>query len=177
MSQKLAEDLAASIATAKPLFHKLSHWRESLPKDVTQLDQIAWDGRTTRYPATIYFAYLTLVACIWRGVLRATVHSSEPAQIIDINDLAEPCSMSMEDFTPDLTPYPEMNFQIAQDSVDNSTLIQELYEASLNCASTIIDFSASMPMAALSEFWYSCKPSSLSVTTYYPRICIIRASV
>lgn len=156
MSQKLAEDLGNSIAAAKPLFHRLSHWRESLPLGVAQSNHVNWNQKQGQYPATVYFSYLTLVACIWRAILRATVRSSEPAQIIDINDIPEPGSMSMDEFTPDLTQYPEMNFQLAQDSEDNGSLIQELYEASLNCASTIIDFSANMPMSAFSEFWHSC---------------------
>lgn len=157
MSQKLAEDLGSSIAAAKPLFHRLSHWRESLPPEVTHSNHVNCNQKQARYPATVYFSYLTLVACIWRAVLRATVRSSEPAQIIDINDIPEPGSMSMDEFTPDLTQYPEMNFQLAQDSEENGSLIQELYEASLNCASTIIDFSANMSMSAFSEFWHSCK--------------------
>lgn len=151
MSQKLAEDVAGSIAIAKPLFRSLSNWRE--PQDSITESQ-------SRYPATIYFAYLTLVACIWRAVLRATVRSSEPPQVIDIHDIAEDCSLSMEDFTTDINPYPEINFQPALNSQENGTLIQELYQASLNCATTIVEYSANLPLTAFSEFWYSCKSDS-----------------
>lgn len=162
MSQKLAEDVGGSIAVAKPLFRLLSTWRESLPQ-YTHHGCLS-EGQS-RYPASVYFAYLTLVACVWRAVLRATVASSDPPQVIDFHEdesaaaAADLGSLSVEDVSFELNPYPEINFRSAgdADAGQDGTLMQELYEASLNCASNAIQFSANLTMPAFSEFWHSCK--------------------
>lgn len=81
--QRLGEDLAQSISTAKPLFDRLNDWRSSISAPEPFDDNIVEAGP---YPTATYFAYLTLVTYAWRALLRLSVRSSPPPKIIDVED-------------------------------------------------------------------------------------------
>lgn len=159
--------MAASIETAKPLFHQLKIWRERLPLGLNEHSlRETTLGVGSPYPATIYHAYLTLVVYVWRALLRTTVRSAEPPQVIHVED-----PIAATGFDPTFIGdfgwgdlhrhYPEMDFRPSNSRQESSsTMVGELYEAALNCAGTVIEFVSKLACAAFSEFWYSCKTKS-----------------
>lgn len=149
--------MPASIETAKPLFHRLSVWRERMPLPTDQ--PILHDmlgGSQSTCQATVYNAYLTLVVCIWRALLRTTVRSSEPPQIIHVDDPFEGGHCFPGDNHWNFSGLPEMDFRPTDDRSESSTMVQELYEAALHCASTVVDFVSKLTAPVFSEFWYTC---------------------
>ena len=159
--------MAASIETAKPLFHQLKVWRERLPLAMNDHSlRETTTGLGSLYPATIYHAYLTLIVYVWRALLRTTVRSAEPPQVIHVED-----PIATTGFDPAFIGdfgwgglhrhHPEMDLRPINSREDsNSTMVGELYEAALNCADTVVEFVSKLACTAFSEFWYSCKSKS-----------------
>ncbi|KAF4993339.1 hypothetical protein FDECE_13454 [Fusarium decemcellulare] len=162
-SQKLCKNLAASIDVAKPLFRRLSTWRESLPllpNHHSVADTVP--GAKSPYPATTYNAYLTLVVCVWRALLRPMNPSAEPPR----NNTAQNSSQSNSDSFFDETHW-ESDVAGAEPPVDpetqeNTTLMDEIYEASVNCANTFAGFVLNLAPASYLSILVSVADSHCS---------------
>ncbi|RFN42549.1 fungal specific transcription factor [Fusarium flagelliforme] len=155
-SQNLAEDISASVEIAKPLLQSLRTWRESLPmltsgSSVREMSA----GGPERLPSTIYHAYLVLLLYIWRALLRTTVRSSDPPQVIHIQDMSESATNIFRDFDWGFDYLPAIEVPANESLGENSTVVIELYEAAISCATSITDFMSSLDYAAYSQFWYS----------------------
>ena len=159
--------MIGSIETAKPLFNRLRMWREQLPllTNDHSLHETSMGVRSP-YPATIYNAYLTLVVYVWRALIRTTVRSAEPPQVIHVEDPVAATSV-LPSFIGDFgwgnlhRHHPEMDLRPSDGREESSsTVVEELYEAALGCAETVVDFVSNLACAAFSEFWYSCKSKS-----------------
>lgn len=111
-------------------------------------------------PSTIYHAYLVLLMYIWRALLRTTVRSSDPPQVIHIQDMSESATNLFRDFDWGFDYLPTMEVPVNELLGENSTVIIELHEAAISCATSITDFISSLDNAAYSQFWYSCKSKS-----------------
>jgi hypothetical protein len=156
-SQRLAVDLSASLAVAKPLLDTLGSWRASLPSGSGQHAQHEPTTRAqAQLPATIHNAYWTLLVYVWRALLRATVRSSDPPVVIHIQDSSD-SGYFPEDVNWSFDYLPEMDARVEEDVNDNSHKVRELHEAALTCATNVLDFLSSLDYLAFNEFWYSCK--------------------
>ncbi|KAI9148430.1 riboflavin transporter MCH5 [Paramyrothecium foliicola] len=153
--QRLAEDITASVEVAKPLLHSLGAWRESLniPGNGVLLHETMAAVQKS-LPATIYHAYLVLLVLVWRALLRTTVRSCEPPQVIDLQDLLDPTASLFRDLDWGFNYLPEVDIR-AENPTEKNTIAEELYEASMSCATSILDFNASLDYSTLSQFWYS----------------------
>lgn len=163
--QRLAEDLSASIETAKPIFERLGAWRStiSVPEPLhlgAHHDDL---GADPEYPATVYFSYITLVAYVWRALLRPTVSSTPPPLIVDTDQLfQDTLDISQQTFRyeglswnlPDLS-----EIELPSMSGNNGSIatIRELYQASLSWAVSVVDFTHQLSPGNFGEFWYGCK--------------------
>jgi len=107
-------------------------------------------------PSTIYHAYLVLLMYIWRALLRTTVRSSDPPQVIHIQDMPESATDLFRDFDWGFDYLPAMEVPANELLGEHSTVVKELYEAAISCATSITDFISSLDYAAYSQFWYSC---------------------
>lgn len=113
-------------------------------------------GVQTSVPATVYHAYLVLLMYVWRALLRTTVRSSDPPHIINIQDPPEAANSLFGDIHWDFEYLPETDIQIDEDWREKSTIVGELYEAAISCATSAVDFVSGLESPAYSQFWYSC---------------------
>ncbi|CAI6061482.1 unnamed protein product [Clonostachys chloroleuca] len=176
-SQILAHEMALSVETARPIFRSLTTWRESLPL-ASATGHILHDtvpGTASPYPATIYNAYLILVACVWRAILRTTVKSSEPAQIIHVEDPADATVAFLNDLRWEFHHLPEMDFRLDHGHRENGTMVGELYEASLGCADTLVDFVSNLAAPSFGEFWHSWSRIGFALMSNFLMLLLVQA--
>ncbi|POR32661.1 Uncharacterized protein TPAR_07134 [Tolypocladium paradoxum] len=68
------------------MFDALNAWPATIPvPEPFRSGRLASLNDSESYPACVYFAYLNLVVYVWRALLRPTVRSLPPPQIIDID--------------------------------------------------------------------------------------------
>lgn len=94
---------------------------------------------------------------VWRALLRTTVRSSDPPQVIHIQDPSEDMNNWFRDFHWGFNYLPEMDTRIEEDLSEKNTIVGELYEAATACATSLIDFISGLNHSAFSQFWYSCE--------------------
>ncbi|UNI15519.1 hypothetical protein JDV02_002046 [Purpureocillium takamizusanense] len=154
-SQRLAVDLSASLAVAKPLLDTLGGWRASLPTNSSQTAQHGDTSQSqTHLPATIHNAYWILLVYVWRALLRATVRSSDPPVVIHMQEPSDSGYLA-EDMHWRFDYLPEMDVRVEEDANDNSHIVRELHEAALTCASNVLDFLSGLDYSAFNGFWHS----------------------
>ncbi|KAF4883250.1 putative transcriptional regulatory protein [Colletotrichum fructicola] len=177
--QKLAENLPDSIQAARPIFDALHQWRASVPIPETSPEsRISLNENQDPYPACISLAYLTLVAYIWRALLRPTVRSAPPPQIIDVD--AEPQTFPdtgflFEDLSWNFSDFPELELQLEDGAPDSSATIKELHQAAQTWAETLVKFTLSLTSSDFSQFWYSWSKFSLVVASNFFMLLLIQA--
>lgn len=135
----------------------------------------ATSGNNSSYPAGVYFAYLTLMAYVWRALLRPTVRSQPPAQIIDVDQ--EPQSIQdtgflFEDLTWDFSDLPEMELHLEDDATDTSATIKELNQAAQAWAASTITFTMNLSSRDFGGFWHSCKFTLPESSTLSPHLTL-----
>jgi len=179
--QKLAEDLPASIQAAKPLFDALNAWRATVPvPEPFRSERLANLNDADSYPASVYFAYLTLVVYVWRALLRPTVRSLPPPQIIDVDQPLQEhqgplqdTGFLFEDFSWDFSDLPEIELHLEDDVTDTSATVKELHQAAQTWAVNLVNFTWHMSSSDFGEFWYSCTFTSCTLATnYMPLPCL-----
>ncbi|CAH0056140.1 unnamed protein product [Clonostachys solani] len=176
-SQMLAHEMALSVETARPIFRSLTSWRESLPLAPATGHNLqdTISGTPSPYPATIYNAYLILVACVWRAILRTTVRSSEPAQIIHVEDPADATVAFLNDLRWEFHHLPEMDFRLDHGHRENGTMVGELYEASLGCADTLVDFVSNLAAPSFGGFWHSWSRIGFALMSNFLMLLLVQA--
>lgn len=187
--QRLAEDLAASIETANPILKQLSRWRESISHLRASTDTTITDENGLRlhqpddeYPKTVYVAYVTLVAYVWRALLRSTLLSPPPPLVVDrdangisnqpyqeLFDLSQQ-AFHLEGFDWDLPDLTEIEPLLLDESLTGGmhAMMQEVQQASVHWAASLATLTESFPLASYTKFWYSCK---LFRTKRLQRLC------
>ncbi|KAJ3539112.1 hypothetical protein NM208_g5620 [Fusarium decemcellulare] len=172
-SQRLGEVISTSVEVAKPLLHSLNAWRESLSLPVNDRETAV--GVPESLPSTIYHAYLVLLMYIWRALLRTTVRSSDPPQVIHIQDLSESATNLFRDFHWGFDYLPEMDVPVTEELRENSTVVGELYEAAISCATSIIDFVSGLDYKAFNQFWYSWSRKSFASISNFLTLLLVQA--
>ncbi|KAJ6447313.1 MMP37-like protein [Purpureocillium lavendulum] len=174
-SQKLSEDIPASVAAAKPLLQSLSAWRESLPLvgGHHSLRETA-AGTQGPFPATIYQGYLTLLVYIWRALLRTTVRSTDPPVVIHVDDLPESANL-LRDVDWGLHLLPDLNIEVQESRGVQSGIVKDLYEAALTCGSNVLDFLSGLDSHAFHEFWYSWSRKSFATISNFLTLLLVQA--
>lgn len=168
--QRLAEDLSASIETAKPIFDQLSAWRSTISAPEPLWTRLNRDA-DSEYPATVYLAYVTLVAYVWRALLRPTVLSTPPPLVVDADQPLQetldipPQTFHLEGLSWDLPDLSEIGLPLADTNDDTSATIRELHQASLSWAASLVNLTSHFSPAEFGEFWYSCE-CPLAYLTY-----------
>ncbi|KAM3450760.1 hypothetical protein MY3296_005813 [Beauveria thailandica] len=176
--QKLAEDLALSISTAKPLFDRLNDWRSSINAPEPFYDNIAG---TSPYPTTMYFAYLTIVTYIWRALLRPTVRSSPPPRIIDVEEeapLQDAGGFFFEELSWDFSDLPEIELHLEEDMHahgEASATIKELHQAAQAYGGTVATFTSRLTSRHFDEFWYSWSRIGFAVISNFLTVLLVQA--
>ncbi|OAA53146.1 fungal specific transcription factor [Cordyceps fumosorosea ARSEF 2679] len=190
--QRLAEDLALSISTAKPLFDQLNDWRSSISAAAAAPEPFHDDtGSGGAYPTTAYFAYLTVVTYVWRALLRPTVRSSPPPRIIDVEELPPPPpppdvgGFFFEELSWDLSDLPEMELHLEEDqgaahahgdaSGSSSATIKELHQAAQAYGGTVAAFTARLTSRHFDEFWYSWSRIGFAVVSNFLTVLLVQA--
>ncbi|UNI24521.1 hypothetical protein JDV02_010258 [Purpureocillium takamizusanense] len=190
--QKLAEDLPASIQAAKPLFDALNAWRSTIPvPEPFRSERLAsLNHDADPYPASVYFAYLTLVVYVWRALLRPTVRSLPPPQIIDVDQslqqqeeeqhnqqgpLLQDTGFLFEDFSWDFSDLPEIELHLADDVTDTSATVKELHQAAQTWAVNLVNFTWHMSSSDFGEFWYSWSSISFAVVSNFLMVLLVQA--
>ncbi len=177
--QRLGEDLALSISTARPLFDRLNDWRSSIraPEPFDSHSNINNNGNgsstvveASSYPTTMYFAYLTMVTYVWRALLRPTVRSSPPPRIIHVEDDEPPPQDAggffFEELSWDFSDLPEIELHLEEDMHahgEASATIKELHQAAQAYGGTVATFTSRLTSRHFDEFWYSCKYKSSTI--------------
>lgn len=159
--QKLAENLPDSIQAARPIFDALHQWRASVPiPESFHESRVLINENQDSYPACISLSYLSLVAYTWRALLRPTVRSAPPPQIIEVD--AEPQTFPdtgflFEDLSWNFSDFPELELQLEDGAPDSSATIKELYQAAQTWAETLVKFTVCLTSSNFGQFWYSCE--------------------
>jgi len=166
--------LPSSIQAAKTLFDQLNDWRasitpsEPLPTEDGAAEGGEGGGASSTYPATMYFAYLTAVAYVWRALLRPTVRSSPPPKIIDMEQSFHDAGFFFEELSWDFSELPEIELHLDEDVSEASATIKELHQAAQSYAGTLATFTSRLTSRHFGEFWYSCK---LLLLPFPPPFC------
>ncbi|KAH0425831.1 hypothetical protein CcaCcLH18_10700 [Colletotrichum camelliae] len=159
--QKLAENLPDSIQAARPIFDALHQWRASVPiSESPRESRFSINESSDPYPACISLAYLTLVAYTWRALLRPTVRSAPPPQIIDVDAEPQPfpdTGFLFEDLSWSFSDFPELELQLEDGALDSSATIKELYQAAQIWAETLVKSTVYLTSSDFSQFWYPCE--------------------
>ncbi|KAH9231829.1 hypothetical protein K456DRAFT_1751082 [Colletotrichum gloeosporioides 23] len=177
--QTLAESLPDSIQAVRPIFDDLHHWRASVPIPETSPEsRNSLNEHQDSYPACISLAYLSLVAYTWRALLRPTVRSAPPPQIIDVD--AEPQNFPdtgflFEDLSWDFSDFPELELQLEDGASDSSATINELYQAAQTWAEALVKFTVCLTSSDFSQFWYLWSKFSLVVASNFFMLLLIQA--
>ncbi|OBT66791.1 hypothetical protein VE03_03996 [Pseudogymnoascus sp. 23342-1-I1] len=157
-SQILAEDLPASLQAAKPLFDRLKAWRASI--SVPELFPSDQDTNSQSVPASAFTAYNVLVIYIWRALLRPTVMSSPPPQIIDPHEPLQDPGNFLENFRWDFSNIPGGELYFGENVIQTSPVVRELYQAAQTCAESFVDFVSHLSYTNFAEFWFSLQAPS-----------------
>ncbi|KAJ6439315.1 fungal specific transcription factor [Purpureocillium lavendulum] len=181
--QRLSEDLPASIQAAKPLFDALNAWRATIPvPEPFRSDKLANLNDADSYPASVYFAYLTLVVYVWRALLRPTVRSLPPPQIIDVDQPLQEAQGPLqdtgflfEDFSWDFSELPEIELHLEEDVTDTSATVKELHQAAQTWAGNLVNFTWHMSSSDFGEFWYSWSRISFAVVSNFLMVLLVQA--
>lgn len=155
--------------TAKPILDRLNSWCASVavPKSLSialNRDAITSDDDQT-CPTTLYVAYATLVAYVWRALLRPIVPSNPPPIILDSDaqqPAEEPVDLANEDFqfdglNWDLPDLSEIALPLTSVNDDTNTKILELHQSSMTWAASLVTLTKHLSATSFGEFWYSCK--------------------
>ncbi|KAF4814336.1 putative transcriptional regulatory protein [Colletotrichum siamense] len=177
--QKLAENLPDSIQAARPIFDALHQWRASVPiPESFHESRVLINENQNSYPACISLSKLSLVAYTWRALLRPTVRSAPPPQIIDVD--AEPQTFPdtgflFEDLSWNFSDFPELELQLEDGAPDSSATVKELYQAAQTWAETLVKFTVCLTSSDLSQFWYSWSKFSLVVASNFLMLLLVQA--
>lgn len=166
------------------MFDALNAWRATIPvAEPFRSERLASLSDSESYPASVYFAYLTLVVYVWRALLRPTVRSLPPPQIIDVDQPPQhhqplqDTGFFFEDFSWDFSDLPEMELHLDEDVTDTSATVKELHQAAQTWAGNLVNFTWHMSSSDFGEFWYSCesRPSLSSLCSLWLTACVIVA--
>ena len=159
-SQRLANDMIASIQVARPLLERLEAWRSSsaeyghLPEDPSDTNP------TAASRSSLHFTYHLLVIYVYRALLRPMVRSMTPPHIIDLEEpIVFDNSLDLADFNWDvpwltnITPFPATN--VADDST--AEVVEDITRSATECAAGMINRVRRFSFGDLSSFWHSCK--------------------
>ncbi|KAF5496809.1 putative transcriptional regulatory protein [Colletotrichum siamense] len=177
--QKLAENLPDSIQAARPIFDALHQWRASVPiPESFHESRVLINENQNSYPACISLSYLSLVAYTWRALLRPTVRSAPPPQIIDVD--AEPQTFPdtgflFEDLSWNFSDFPELELQLEDGAPDSSATIKELYQAAQTWAETLVKFTVCLTSSEFGQFWYSWSRFGLVVASNFLLLLLVQA--
>ena len=168
-SQTLSENLNLSIETAKPILDRLDAWCASIvaPKPVWAAvhRNVADREGYNALPTTVYIAYATLVAYVWRALLRPIVHSNPPPIILD-SDVEQAVEDSWdipletfrsESFIPNLPDLSEILLPVANSVDDTDAQVRELHQSALTWAASLVNLTKQLSQVNFGEFWYSCE--------------------
>ncbi|KAJ4144221.1 hypothetical protein LMH87_003111 [Akanthomyces muscarius] len=176
--QRLGEDLAQSISTAKPLFDRLNDWRSSISAPEPFDDNVV---EASPYPTTMYFAYLTIVTYVWRALLRPTVRSSPPPRIIDVEEeppLQDAGGFFFEELSWDFSDLPEIELHLEEDihaHGEASATIKELHQAAQAFGGTVATFTSRLTSRHFDEFWYSWSRIGFAVISNFLTVLLVQA--
>lgn len=120
-------------------------------------------------PTTVYIAYATLVAYVWRALLRPIVQSNPPPIILDTD--AEQTvedswnvhlqSFQSESFSSNLPDLAEIPLPVANSVDDTDTKVRELHQSALTWAASLVNLTKQLSQVNFGEFWYSCESSRM----------------
>ena len=163
-AQRLAPDMDASVAAARPLLDELNAWRSSLP-DSRRPQETSWNANAgTR--SSLHYSYYLLVIYVYRALLRPMVQSNVPPHIIDLEEpIVVDTTLNFDDFNwevpalANVTPLPTLDASAGT----HADITEDIVRAANECAAGMINLTRRLSFTDLSSFWHSCKfdPSRL----------------
>ena len=148
---------------------QLEKWRESVSApDPFHSERDSASMHEKKYPASIFFAYLTLQVYVWKILIRISIWSLSHPEVDALHEAMEEsghahdsatCSQNFHgNFTESARTYaPGIQVQFDDRALATALSGEDMHRAAQIHFLTLIDFSSHLSFEDLDEFWYSCE--------------------